>query len=58
MIVQEVSLWIGRILTIIPEVIKLWDAAKVGDAQQELEAQLALTRAIKDRQAREEIGGT
>jgi len=55
--VSEVALWFERVLGLLPQLIGLWDAAKAKDPQQELAAQLDLTRAIKDRQAKEEISG-
>jgi hypothetical protein len=55
-ILTEIGIWLARIATLLPELIGLWEAAKAEDPQRELQAQLALTRAIKDRQARETIG--
>lgn len=54
--VAEAGKWLLRVVSILPEFVRLWDAAKSSDPHEELEAQLALTRKIKDRQAREEIG--
>lgn len=54
--ISEIAMWLDRILSVVPELVGLWDAAKTNDPQQELQAQLDLTRAIKDRQAKEEIG--
>ncbi len=53
---SEVATWIGRILSFLPELMGLWEAVKVKDPRGELDAQLALMRAMKDRQAAEEIG--
>lgn len=55
--VGDVVMWLGRIVSLLPQLVDLWTAAKTKDPSFELEAQLALTRAIKDAQAREEIGG-
>ncbi len=52
----EIGIWLARIASFLPELIGLWEAAKADNPQQELQAQLNLTRAIKDRQAREQIG--
>lgn len=54
---SEVGIWLARILSILPELMHLWEAAKTNDPHQELEAALAVVRATKDRQAREEIPG-
>lgn len=51
----ELGVWLVRIADILPAIIGVWEAAKARDAQQELDASLTLVRAIKDRQAREEI---
>lgn len=53
----EVATWLGRILAVLPELIGLWEAAKAPNPQDQLNASLALVRAMKDRQAREEIAG-
>ena len=54
--IGEVATWLGRILAVLPELIGLWEAAKTPDPKDHLNASLALVRAMKDRQAREEIG--
>lgn len=54
---SEVLVWFERIVSFLPQLIGLWNAARAKDPRQELEASLALVRAMKDRQAREEIGG-
>ena len=54
--IGEVATWLGRILAVLPELIGLWEAAKTPDPKDHLNASLALVRAIKDKQAREEIG--
>lgn len=56
-VVDEIGKWLARFATVLPELKKLWEAVDAGDENAELEAQLALTRKIKDRQAREEIEG-
>ncbi len=53
---DELGTWFLRIAALLPELIGLWEASK-GNENQQLEASLRLVRAIKDRQAREEIGG-
>ena len=54
---NEVLVWIGRVLAIIPAFQAVWEAAKGGNPEQELAASLEMIRAIKTQQAREEIGG-
>ena len=54
--IAEVAIWLTRILSFLPELISLWEAAKSPDPQEQLEASLALVRKIKDQQAAEEIG--
>ncbi len=51
----EVATWLSRILALLPELMGLWEASK-GNENQQLEASLRLVRAMKDQQAREEIG--
>jgi hypothetical protein len=53
----EVAMWLSRLLAVLPELMTLWEAARGGNPQQEVGAQLDLIRAIKDKQAREEIEG-
>ncbi len=52
---SEVALWLERVVSVIGQVIGLWNAAKAGDPHEELAASLELTRAIKRRQALEEL---
>lgn len=52
----EAAKWIGRVLDLLPAIAKLWEAVDADDEDLTLEAQLDLTRAMKDRQARETIG--
>lgn len=52
---SEVALWLERVVSVIGQVIGLWNAAKAGDPADELAASLELTRAIKRRQALEEL---
>lgn len=54
---SEVATWLSRILAVLPELIGLWEAAKGANPQDELDASLRLVRAMKDRQAAEQIGG-
>ena len=55
---DEVATWLGRLLALLPQIIGLWEAAKGSNPNQELEASLRLVRAMKDRQAHEEIEGS
>ncbi len=52
---SEIAMWLERLVTLLPSIIGLWEAVKVDNPQQQLEAQLELARAMKDRQARETI---
>lgn len=54
--VAEIAMWLGRVVSVLPQIVDLWHAVRIRDPRLELESQLALTRAIKDAQAREEIG--
>lgn len=54
---SDVLLWLGRIITLVPALEALWEAARAGTPEQELAAALELVRAIKTQQAREEIDG-
>lgn len=53
---NELGVWLGRIGSVLPELVAFWEAIRSKDENAELEAQLALTRKVKDRQAAEEIG--
>jgi hypothetical protein len=53
--VTEVAQWLARILAVLPELIGLYEAVKVRDPRGELDAQLALMRAMKDQQMKEEL---
>ncbi len=55
---SELATWLGRILSVLPELMGLWEASKSPDPQQHLDASLALVRRMKDQQAREELGDT
>lgn len=55
--ISELGIWFARIARLLPELIGLWEAAKAPDPKHHLNASLALVRAMKDQQAREEIGG-
>lgn len=52
---DEVGVWLSRIVALLPQLVGLWEASK-GNENQQLEASLRLVRAMKDRQAAEEIG--
>jgi hypothetical protein len=53
--VGEVTLWLERIVSVLGQVIGLWQAAKKGDPEDELAASLELVRAMKRRQTLEEL---
>lgn len=53
---DELLVWLGRIVTLLPFVKQLWEATAAKDQKRQLEAQLALVRAMEDEQAREELG--
>lgn len=55
--IEAVLLWVGRALSVIPAFKSLWEAANSGTPEQELAASLELVRAIKTKQAAEEIAG-
>jgi len=55
-VIPEVMTWLTRILAVLPQLVGLWQATSANDPRGELEASLALVRAIKDRQALESIG--
>lgn len=48
-------LWIGRVLTVIPALVKLWEAVHKDDDDAQLEAALGLVREIKDAQMKEAL---
>ncbi len=52
----EVATWLARIASFLPELIGLYEAAKTPNAQQRLDASLALVRAMESQQVREQIG--
>jgi len=54
-IVSEIGIWMQRLMDLLPLVMNLWEAAKGGNPRQELDAQLALVRAMKDRQMKENL---
>lgn len=54
--IPEIVMWLERLVSLLPTIIRLWDASRAGDTRAELEASLALVREIKDRQAWEDIG--
>lgn len=56
---DEVAVWLTRIVAVLPELIGLWEVAKGEENDhQKLEASLQLIRAMKVRQTREELGDT
>ena len=52
---SEIGIWLERLASLLPQIIMLWEAAKGGNPQHELEAQLALIREVKNRQMREAL---
>lgn len=54
---DELLTWGVRLFKLLPELMGLWSATKAKDSTAQLDAQLALVRAIEDQQAREEIDG-
>lgn len=53
--VGEVSLWLGRIVSVLEEVVGFWHAVKRGDPNDQLAASLELAKAMKRRQKLEEL---
>lgn len=54
---SELGVWLVRLGALLPQLIGLWEASKQPDPQDQLEASLALVRAMQDVRAREEIAG-
>jgi hypothetical protein len=54
---SDVITWLHRIVTFLPELMGLYEAVSRNDETAKLNAQLALVRAMKDEQARRDIGG-
>lgn len=54
---NEAVLWLGRLMTLIPEVMGLWKAIENKDEPETLDAMLRLRRKVSDAQALEEIRG-
>lgn len=54
---KDAVLWLGRIATLLPELIGLWKAIESKDEPQTLDAILRLRRKVSDAQAIEEIRG-
>jgi len=55
--VKDAVLWLGRLMTLLPELIGLWEAVESKDEPQTLDAMLRLRRKVSDAQAIEEIRG-
>ena len=55
--IDELVTWGLRLFQLLPEIMGLWNAAKVANAKAKLDAQLALVRKMEDMQALEEIRG-
>lgn len=53
--VGEVTLWLERIVSVLGQVIGFWHAVKAGDPNDQLAASLELAKAMKRRQALEEL---
>jgi hypothetical protein len=51
----EIAIWLGRIVTFLPELIGLWEAVKQPNPSAHLNASLALVRKMKDQQMKEEL---
>lgn len=55
---NEVALWFGRVLKVLPELVGLWNALDAKSEPQTLDAMLALRRKISDEQMRESLSGS
>lgn len=55
--IDDVLVWAERAIKLIPAIRSLWQAVQAKNANQELAAQLELTRQMRSMQAREEIQG-
>ncbi len=53
--IEDVMMWAGRALAVLPAFKALWQAISGGDTDQEFAAQMELTRAIRREQARAEV---
>lgn len=56
-VLGDVSKVMLRLVTILPEVLDLWDSVEQSDHMAITLRQAKLIRAMKDAQAREQIGG-
>ncbi len=53
---DEVGQWLTRLVKLLPQILGLWEAVKSPTSpRDELDAQLALVRAMKDMQMREAL---
>lgn len=52
---EEVLVWVGRVIKLIPVVKDLWDAVRGEDEAALLSAQMEMVRKIREQQAREEF---
>lgn len=55
----EIAMWLGRLVSVVPALIELWNVL-TADAEQpdrELAAAMEVIRAVKDAKAKEELGG-
>lgn len=52
---EEVLVWVGRIVKLIPVFQDLWGAVKEADTDKQFAAQMEMVRQIRGQQAREEF---
>lgn len=52
---EELLIWVGRAVKLIPVIKDLWDAVKGDDADRMYAAQMEMVRAMRGAQAREEF---
>jgi hypothetical protein len=55
----EIALWVGRLASVVPALVELWNVITSDTPQpdRELAAAMELVRATKAAKAREELGG-
>jgi hypothetical protein len=52
---EELLVWVGRAVKLIPVIKQLWDAIKAEDADGQFAAQMEMVRKIRGQQALEEF---
>lgn len=52
---EELLVWVGRAVKLIPVIKQLWDAIKSNDADGQFAAQMEMVRKIRGQQALEEF---